>query len=76
MQEGPWLGPVFTTMFLTYLAVLLWRAGKDGKQSLLRSLMVYYILVTAFVEVTRFVWDVSRFALVWAGTSVQCVAWS
>ena len=48
---------------------MLWRAGRNnsGKQSLIRPLIVYYIAVTAFVEVTRLVWDVSRFALVWAG---------
>ena len=69
VQEGPWLGPLFTCGFLLYLAVLLWRKGRlpGAKPSLVRPLVTYYIVVTALVELTRFAWDVSRFALVWAG---------
>jgi quinol monooxygenase YgiN len=66
-KEGPWVAPLFTAGILFYLAILTHRARQaNSRAPLLRNLIIAYITITGIVELTRFVWDVSRFALVWA----------
>ena len=46
MQEGPWLAPLFTAGALFYLATLLWWQGRASpKRSIVRPMVVFYILV-------------------------------
>ncbi|CAL5228542.1 g11696 [Coccomyxa viridis] len=59
--EGPWVSPIYTSMFLLYLAVVL---SKSGKGSPLKYMVLYYTVITSIVEIARVIWDVSRFALV------------
>mmetsp|Transcript_9004 Transcript_9004/g.26987 ORF Transcript_9004/g.26987 Transcript_9004/m.26987 type:complete len:680 (-) Transcript_9004:862-2901(-) len=62
-QEGPWVMPIVTFGILTFMAL---RTLAYGKNSLLRRLIAFYIFATALVEIVRIIWDVSRFALIFA----------
>ena len=78
--QDPRLALLYTAGFLGYLAALSWRKGQvqGARQSLVRPLTTYYIAATALLEVARFIWDVSRFSLVFAGAPAalqwqQCI---
>ncbi|KAK9822187.1 hypothetical protein WJX81_008406 [Elliptochloris bilobata] len=66
--EGPWVAPIFTTGILLIIAYLTYYAkiGNNTPPTLLRKIIALYAFNTAIVEVCRVVFDVNRFALVWA----------
>lgn len=65
--EGPWVAPIFTAGILFIIAYLVYFAKVGNRPpTLLRKIIALYAFNTAVVEVCRFVFDVNRFALVWA----------